>query len=112
MPKATDGDRSSAWTTSSYYSGLGKPGVGIIVDAGKPVALRKVTVLTDTPGYRAQIRTTSSTTGPLGTVDSPTRTVSGTTAFPLNGATSRYYVIWITDLGGLRQAHINEVRAG
>ena len=112
VPKATDGDRSSAWTTSSYYSGLGKPGVGIIVDAGKPVALRKVTVLTDTPGYRAQIRTTSSTTGPLGTVDSPTRTVSGTTAFPLNGATSRYYVIWITDLGGLRQAHINEVRAG
>jgi serine/threonine protein kinase len=112
VPKATDGDVSSAWTTSSYYSGLGKPGVGIIVDAGKPVELKRLIITTDTPGYRAQIRITASPTGPLGAVDSPTRTVSGTTAFALTGATSRYYNVWITDLGGLRQAHINEVRAG
>jgi serine/threonine protein kinase len=112
VPKATDGDTSTAWTTSSYYSGLAKPGVGIIVDAGKPLALRTITVSTDTPGYRAQIRTASSSTGPLGAVDSATKPVAGSTTFSLNGATSRYYIVWIVDLGGLRQAHINEVKAG
>ena len=112
VPKATDGDTATAWTTSSYYSGLAKPGVGIIVDAGKAVALKKISIATDTPGYRAQIRTASSSTGPLGAVDSGTHVIAGTTTFPLTGATSRYYIVWIVDLGGLRQAHINEVRAG
>jgi serine/threonine-protein kinase len=112
VPKATDGDPATAWTTSSYYSGLAKPGVGIVVDAGRSVVLKKLTVTTDTPGYKAQIRTASSATGPLGAVDSPTQTVSATTTFPLTGATSRYYIVWITDLGGNRQAHINEVKAG
>ena len=75
-------------------------------------SLKKISIATDTPGYRAEIRTASSSTGPLGAVDSGTHVIAGTTTFPLTGATSRYYIVWIVDLGGLRQAHINEVRAG
>ena len=43
--------------------------------------------------------------------DSPTRAVSGSTTFRLNGATSRYFVLWITQLPPGGVAHVNEVRA-
>jgi hypothetical protein len=37
--------------------------------------------------------------------------VTGTPTFALNGATGRYYVLWITLLPPGAVAHVNEVRA-
>jgi hypothetical protein len=109
VPLATDRNPSTYWETSTYYSGLGKPGVGLVLDAGKDAAPSQVTIVSDTPGFTAQIRTASSPSGPLGPPDSASQTVSGTTAFPLRGRTARYFVVWITSLGANRQVHVNEV---
>ena len=83
-----------------------------MLDAGDVAQLSRVTVVTDTPGFTAEIRTLSSTdaSGP-GPLDSDARSVGSSTVFPLLGKSSRYYVVWITNLGGQSSVHVNEVRA-
>jgi serine/threonine-protein kinase len=108
VSRATDGDPSTYWKTESYRGSLNKPGVGLVLDAGKEAAPSRVTVVTDTPGFTAEIRTLPSATGPLGPLDSVSQTLTGTTTFPLRGLTSRYFVLWITDLGGSSSVRVNE----
>jgi serine/threonine-protein kinase len=111
-PNAADRDPSTFWQTSSYHFGagsLGKPGVGVVLDAARAVALRALTVTSDTPGFTAQIRAGASAGGPF-TPDSPARQVSARTTFSLKGRTARYYVVWITNLGAHDSVHVNEVR--
>jgi eukaryotic-like serine/threonine-protein kinase len=112
-PNITDGNVKTYWTTESYNDApsLGKPGVGVVLDAGQVVELAHVTVVTDTPGFVAQIKATN-TQGASPQPISDARTVGGTTVFKVNpGAPKRYYVIWITRLPSDRSyAHINEVR--
>ena len=65
---ATDSSLSTAWSTEWYasprFGGL-KPGVGIVLDAGRPVALRSVTVASDTPGFTGVIETAAAEHGPV-----------------------------------------------
>ncbi|HYX75949.1 MAG TPA: protein kinase, partial [Gaiellaceae bacterium] len=104
---AADGDPSTFWTTEHYDSGqLNKSGVGVVLDAGSTKRLTEMTVTTDTVGFTAQIQAGSSQSGPFRPVSSP-RTVGSRTMFTLNGANARYYLVWITDLGGLQAAHVN-----
>jgi serine/threonine-protein kinase len=109
-PNATDGNASTYWQTEHYNGGLGKPGVGVVLGAARNVALKQMTVTTDTPGYTAQIRVGSSPTGPF-TPDSPSKTIDGRAVFPLQGKTGKYYEVWITDLGPNSSVHVNEVKA-
>ena len=106
---ATDGDPSTYWTTSTYYGGFDKDGVGIVVDAGDGASLSSLTVTTGTPGFTAEIRSGSSQGGPFETVASPSQTVEASTTFPLDGGSARYYLVWITSLD--RRARIDEVTA-
>ena len=112
-PKATDGSQSTFWTTEQYrsqdFSGLGKDGVGLVLDAPTAVALKKLTVTTDTPGFTAVVKTGSSPESAQ--VDSSQKTVSGTTTFDLNGVKGSVYVLWITRLASTNDAHVNEVTA-
>jgi hypothetical protein len=106
--QATDGDPITYWATETYGGGLAKPGVGLVLDAGGPVSLTRITVTTDTPGFTAQVNAAFDTpSGPYTTI-SPSKTVTPTTSFSFAGRQARYYVIWITKLD--RVAHINEVR--
>jgi serine/threonine-protein kinase len=107
---ATDGDQTTSWTTEHYNGSLNKSGVGVVVDAGRARSLAQVTVTTDTVGYTAEIEQGSSPNGPFTSVSDP-RTVGRSTTFTLKDANARYYVVWITDLGGLQAAHVNEVTA-
>jgi hypothetical protein len=107
VPFATDGDAATAWTTESYNS-FSKLGVGVVLDARKPVELSELTVTTDTPGFTAEIKGSDSATGGFKTI-SDGQTVEGSTTFDLQGGSYRYYLLWITDPNG--RAHINEVRA-
>jgi hypothetical protein len=84
--------------------------VGVVLDARRPVALKAVTVVSDTPGFTAEILTGSSPSGPF-TRDSSSQQVGASTTFTLNGRTSRYYVVWVTNLGAHSSVHVNEVRA-
>jgi hypothetical protein len=85
-------------------------GLGLVVDAGSSVKLAKLTVTTPTPGFTAEIQAGDSPTSGF-TADSASQTVDGTTTFTLNGATARYYVVWITELPPGLRAEISEVTA-
>jgi hypothetical protein len=119
LPLATDGRPATYWSTEWYASrhfGNLKSGVGIVLDAGRPVRLSVLRVLSDTPGYTAVIKTGSSPQGPFRAV-SAQQTGGRDTSFALHVASpARYYLIWITDLSpGTApnfQTHINEVSAG
>jgi eukaryotic-like serine/threonine-protein kinase len=108
-PNATDGDPGTYWTTETYNDfSNSKPGVGLVLDAGKNVEPKSITVTTDTPGFTAQIRDGDSPQGPFQPV-SGSQTVEGETTFDLDNADARYFVVWITDLDS--RAHVNEVKA-
>jgi hypothetical protein len=108
-PKATDGDPTTYWTTETYNSGLQKPGVGVVLDAGRTVSPKTIRVTTDTDGFTAVIRAGGSRDGPFTSV-SPSEHVIGTTSFPIRGS-GRYFLVWSSDLGSNSAVHVNEVRA-
>jgi predicted Ser/Thr protein kinase len=114
-PKATDGNESTYWQTQHYrssFAAIGKPGVGVVLDAGKTVTLHHLTVATDTPGFTATIQAGDRAEGPFHDV-SGSQTVEAHTRFDLKNASSRYFVVWITSLPPASDsAHVNEVTAG
>jgi hypothetical protein len=116
VANATDGNVGTFWETERYrtvdFGGL-KDGVGIVLDAGRPVKLRALTIVSNTPGYVARIEAGASSSGPFDSV-SDSRTVGSRTAFPLSVETARqYYLVWITRLAsGYPRTHVNEVTAG
>jgi len=81
-----------------------------VIDAGRTVTLHHLTVTTDTPGFTAEVQAGDSAQGSFQTV-SGSSTVSAQTTFDLSNARARYFVVWITSLGSLSQAHVNEVSA-
>jgi hypothetical protein len=111
VPNATDRDPSTYWATETYQS-FTKSGVGVVVDAGRQVSLSRVAVeTTDTPGFRAEIRTGASPSGPFDTRVSQPRVVNGKTRFAIDGASARYYLVWITEVPPEGVAHVAEVTA-
>jgi serine/threonine-protein kinase len=106
---ATDGDLSTFWPTESYRSGLNKPGVGLVLDAGDTVEPRTMTVTTDTPGFTAEIRAGDSPQGPWEPV-SQSRTIQNRHRYSLENANARYFLVWITELDS-GSKHVNEVTA-
>jgi eukaryotic-like serine/threonine-protein kinase len=105
---ATDGDSTSSWYTETYEGDFTKSGVGLVLDASRDVEPDALTVITDTPGFQAEIRAGDSPQGPFEPV-SDSRTVQAETTFALDGASARYLMVWITELDAV--AHVSEVRA-
>jgi hypothetical protein len=105
---AEDGNAGTYWPTETYIDGLQKPGVGLLLDAGRAVQLRRLVVTTDTPGYSALIEAGSASSGPFQPISSA-RTVGTRAVFSLGAHAQRYYLIWIRRLDHI--AHVNEVRA-
>jgi eukaryotic-like serine/threonine-protein kinase len=106
---ATDGDLATFWRTESYRSGLNKPGVGLVLDAGETVEPKTMTVTTDTPGFTAEIRAGDSPRGPWEPV-SQSRTIQNRHRYTLENAEARYFLVWITELDS-GSKHVNEVTA-
>ncbi|MBD0318628.1 MAG: serine/threonine protein kinase [Thermoleophilia bacterium] len=106
---ATDGNRETFWTTETYGS-FDKKGVGLVLDAGRSVALSELIVVSDEPGFSARVRAGGRPGGRWVDV-SDEREVSESTSFDLDtrGREYRYYLFWITGLD--ERAHVNEVRA-
>src|SRR4051794_26949439 len=110
--KATDNDPSTYWPTEGYRTApvLPKPGVGLVLDAGRTVQLHELGIATGTPGFTAQIRAGNSPTTATKTISS-SQTVNDGTTFDLQGGSYRYYEVWITRLGSnYDKAQLNEVR--
>jgi hypothetical protein len=108
-PLATDGDATTFWHTEHYHSWY-KPGVGLVLDAGKAVKPASLTLRTDTPGFVADIEAGPGPKGPFTRV-SASKTATATTVYRLKptGA-ARYLVVWITNIQSGGAADVNEVR--
>ena len=116
---AIDGNRNTAWSTESYLGdNLGKPGVGIYVDFKPGVAGGSMVIDTDTPGYAVTIYATNSrpnpqtfNSGPGGWVKvGSAASVHKTQTIKLSSTTKyRYYLVWITSLGGHSHVDVNEI---
>lgn len=110
VPRATDGDPSTYWTTESYGDFESKDGVGLVLETARPVALGRLVVRSDTPGFEAVVKAGLQADGPFEDVSESTQ-VGTRTTFELDtgGKEYRYYLIWITSLDNV--AHVSEVRA-
>lgn len=105
---ATDGNRATAWKSERYRSSFGKTGVGLVVDAGRPVRASRVSVTTETPGYDAEIRIADSPSGPFVAVSGSKATTPRTT-FVLKPRRGRYLMLWITSMPEAGAAAVNEI---
>ena len=105
--KVLDGDGATSWATENYHDNTfgRKPGVGLYVDAGKPIAARRLDVHTDTPGFLARIYA-SDVAEPSGAgqdtfadwghpLAQVTVTSSKRVYLTTAGHSHRYYLIWI-----------------
>ena len=72
-----------------------------------------ITIVSDTPGFTAQIEAGESSDGTFDTV-SASKEVGSRTTFDLTmAAPRRYFLVWITKLApGYQRTHLNEVTAG
>jgi serine/threonine-protein kinase len=109
-PAATDGNAATYWYTEHYDGGLGKPGVGLVLDAATAKKLGSITVRSTTPGFTAEILAGNALSTSM-TIDSAKERVGAATTFTLRGANARYFVLWITDLGGNSSVRVTEVTA-
>ena len=103
LPSVVDRDPNSVWSTDTYYSGdLGKPGVGVYIDANPGVKAREMRIATPTPGWEGEVYGLSSS--PADTLSGwgePLATIANaqsTTNVKLPGTSNRYYLLWITKL--------------
>ena len=115
---AIDNDPNTYWQTQHYYGAtLQKAGLGMYIDASPGTPARALRILTGTPGFTATIYARA-TPPPVSWPDpgwirvSPsTKIAARSMSLPLNaaGARYRYYLVWITSLGGHEQVYLNEV---
>jgi serine/threonine-protein kinase len=125
VPSAIDGDPDTGWTTETYQTSpviqdsASKQGVGLIVDAGDPVAARTITLRSAEAGWDVDIygaldgppTALSGWGSPIGSFDG----VSTDQSIQLDAtASARYYLIWITKLAttpvtGGYQVELDEV---
>jgi eukaryotic-like serine/threonine-protein kinase len=117
---AIDANRNTAWTTETYYNDLlGKPGVGLYVDASPGVAASSLVIDTATPGYTVDIYARRSHPNPAafdvgggGWIKigaAPYVHATQTIRLSTNAVRYRYYLVWITSLGAHNQVAINEI---
>jgi eukaryotic-like serine/threonine-protein kinase len=114
---AIDGDKTTAWTTETYDDDvLGKAGVGLYVTTSPGVAAGSLVLDTATPGYAVTIYATNQTPNQnvfnkswqaIGS--SPSVTATQTIRLNTAGVSYRYYLVWITSLGGHGSVTINEL---
>ncbi len=115
---AIDNQPNTFWDTQTYYSGtLNKAGVGLYLDASPGTAARVMRVTTKTPGFNATVYARNSVPPPSTWPDSGWAQVSRLThiaakqtiKLSVAGKPFRYYLLWITSLGGHNQLAIDEV---
>jgi serine/threonine-protein kinase len=118
---AIDNDPTTAWDTQTYVNAnLGKAGTGIYVDASPRTTdgttARVLQILTVTPGWSATIYARHDAP-PIKWPDAgwtqvgPPTTIARQQRIQLSAASTRYryFLVWITNLGGHGSVAINEL---
>ena len=108
---AVDGDLGTGWSTETYTAAAnvedaaGKPGVGLIVDAGEPVQGTALSITSARGGWSADIYAADAGPPtalegwgePVGQVEDASEDQLVELSVPSD---ARYYLIWITSLAG------------
>jgi hypothetical protein len=115
---ALDGNPATAWETEGYVENMGpggiKPGVGFLLDYGRPISPREIRITFAGGPTSFELRAgdvKATTIGPYA-VQASANGVNGSTAVPItsNGA-HQYWVVWLTSLpsagGGYRGAVVD-----
>ena len=100
---AIDGDLATAWTTTRYYrADFGKkPGVGLVLDLGKSINMKSVTVSFTVPGHNATVFVSDDakpdirTSSVLGLVSNSGTIHQFVAPSPVAG---QYVLVWLTKL--------------
>lgn len=118
VPRAFDGDPTTAWRTERYDSAtLGnlKKGVGLVIDLGKPVAVREVRLVLLEDGATVQLRAAASrgeSADSFDVVGEKAGAGKSVVLAPRAGTRAQYWLVWLTKLppsrGGFR-AQVGEV---
>jgi eukaryotic-like serine/threonine-protein kinase len=113
VASVVDGDPTTSWSTEHYIEGaLGKPGLGVSLDASPGVAARAVEIQTPTPGFQAGVyasvgppsstpAASSKSLTALGwTQLAAPRKIDAHTTIQINPGRLlyRYYLVWIVKL--------------
>ena len=115
---AVDNQLGTYWDTQQYYDHkLDKAGTGIYVNASPGTSARALRIIDVTPGFSVTIYARNATPplqAPPGNgwtqVSSPTTVGSNTTISLTGGDTRyRYYLVWITSIGGHEQLSLDEI---
>jgi hypothetical protein len=116
-----DGDRSTAWSTEHYDTAeLGgiKDGVGVYLDAGRPVVAKALRIVTPKKGWGFDLNVANRVPDTVaewtkvggGTIDASAKTFSLDTG----GQRFRYFLVWITRLAddgsGRFSASVSELK--
>ncbi|WP_030744349.1 protein kinase family protein [Streptomyces sp. NRRL F-5135] len=122
LQKAYDGDPSTSWHTSAYFSsdfGRLKPGVGIILDLGKvqQVGTVDVSFLGGTTGVELRAASADTQSEPT-TLDAFSKVAEGSgekvALKPGKELKTRYVLVWLTDLpsepGGNYRGKVSEIQ--
>ena len=106
-----DDDPATAWSTERYSSGslAPKEGVGLYLDAGTPVAARRLDVRTPTPGFTVRVHASNQAPRPTAAAGAfaarwgaplAEKTVDAKRSIALDTRRRafRYYLVWIVSL--------------
>jgi serine/threonine-protein kinase len=113
LPKLTDGNPDTVWSTEHYDSGFGpntKPGVGFILELNSPHKLGRLEIQSSTRGWTANVYVAAGPKAQLSQWGSPvaSHVVNGQTTIDLRGRTGGAVLVWITDLGRNQSVSVGE----
>ena len=117
---AIDGQPATGWKTESYNDrrfGNLKPGVGLILTLTDAAKVATLDVTSPTQGWAASVYESAAPSAPTtlsawGDPVSQQSSIPGNASFDVHGHTTRYVLLWITDLGDgppLVRAEIDEL---
>jgi hypothetical protein len=114
-----DGSAHTAWTSANHAGGLGKPGVGLVVESGGYQSYSALGIQTATPGFSVSIYSTDQSSPPAGGPDAAGWRLEGTKRgvakqqkVSMKGANAQpqYILVWITKLpSGRPRAGLSEI---
>jgi serine/threonine-protein kinase len=109
---ATDRNTGTSWDTESYNN-FTKGGVGLVLQAPRPVALAKMTVNSIGSDFDAQIKAGNASGGPFTGVSGAFQPVGQSKTFSVDtqGRKYRYYLVWLKLPFAGGRAQISEVTA-
>jgi eukaryotic-like serine/threonine-protein kinase len=107
---ATDHNRGTSWDTE-HYANFTKGGVGLVLQASRPVALSKMTVNSIGSDFDAEIKAGNASGGLFTDVSGDFQPVGQTKTFSVDthGRKYRYYLVWLKLPFDGGRAQISEV---